>query len=71
MSRIGLHDIAITDVVWCMAYKRRFRGGGVYCAMGVQSYCNRVGFAGGRGSLSCTYSWNGVSLRRQAGVLRQ
>jgi len=24
--------------------------GGVYCAMGVQLYCNRVGFAGGVGN---------------------
>jgi len=24
-------------------------GGGVYCAMVVQEYCNRVGFAGGEG----------------------
>jgi len=24
-------------------------GGGVYCAMVVQSYCNRLGFAGGGG----------------------
>jgi len=38
------HGIAITNSVWCMAYKG---GGGVYCAMVAQEYCNRVGFAGG------------------------
>jgi len=44
-----LHDIAIANTVWCMAYKRRGRWGGVYCAIVVQWYCNRVGFAGGGG----------------------
>jgi len=31
-----LHDIAIANIVWCMAQKKRGRWGGVYCAMGVQ-----------------------------------
>jgi len=31
-----LHDIAITDMIWCMALKGRVGGGGVYCAMVVQ-----------------------------------
>ena len=31
-----LQDIAIANIVWCMAYKRGVGGGGVYCAMGVQ-----------------------------------
>jgi len=35
-----LHDIAITNILWCMAYKRGFGGGGVYCAMVVQQYCS-------------------------------
>jgi len=45
-----LHDIAITDIVWCMASKGGFGGGGVYCAMVVQYFRNRVGFAGGGGA---------------------
>jgi len=44
-----LHDIAITNIVWCTIYKRGVGGGGVYCAMVVQSYCNGVGFVGGVG----------------------
>jgi len=28
-----LHDIAITNIVWCMAYNGGIGGGGVYCAM--------------------------------------
>jgi len=39
-----VYDIAITNIVWCTAYKRRGRWGGVYCAMVVQYYCNGVGF---------------------------
>jgi len=31
-----LYDIAITNIVLCMAYKRGVGGGGVYCAMVVQ-----------------------------------
>jgi len=31
-----LHNIVITNSVWCMAYKREVEGGGVYCAMVVQ-----------------------------------
>ena len=30
------HDIAITNIVWCMPYKRRVGGGGAFCAMVVQ-----------------------------------
>jgi len=44
-----LHDIAITNVVWRMAYKRGVGGGVVYCAIDVQKYCNSAGYAGGRG----------------------
>jgi len=42
----------ILNLQYCMVYgiKRRGRWGGVYCAMVVQSYCNRVGFAGGGGN---------------------
>jgi len=38
------------NIVWCMAYERGVGGGGVYCAMVVQYYWNRVGFAGRGGS---------------------
>jgi len=31
-----LHDIAITNIVCCMAYKGGVSGGGVYCAMVVR-----------------------------------
>jgi len=44
-----LHDIAITNVVWCMTYTKEGRGGVVYCAIDVQWYCNSAGSAGGRG----------------------
>jgi len=33
-----------------MAYKKEGRGGVVYCAIDVQSYCNSAGNAGGRGN---------------------
>ena len=42
-----LHDIAITDIVWCIAYKRESGGEVVYSPIIVQSYCTRVGNAGG------------------------
>ena len=36
----------------CMMYgiRKKSRGGVVYCAKVVQSYCNRVNTAGGRGN---------------------
>jgi len=43
------HDIVITNMVWCMAYKLDVGGGVVYCPTAVQWYCTRVGNAGGRG----------------------
>ena len=43
------HDIAITNIVWCMAYKRGVGGGVVYCAIDVQWYGNSAGSAGGKG----------------------
>jgi len=48
-SRWPLHDIAIANIVWCMAYRSGGRKVAVYCAMGVQYNCSRVGFAGGEG----------------------
>jgi len=49
------HNIAITDTVWCIAYKGRVGGGGgggggVLCATVVQHYCTSVGIAGGEGN---------------------
>jgi len=35
LSAWPLHDIVITNIVWCMAYKITF-GGGVYCLRVVQ-----------------------------------
>jgi len=32
----ALHDIVTTNIVWCMAYLKRGRGGVVYCAIAVQ-----------------------------------
>jgi len=32
----ALHDIAITNIVWCVAEKRGGWGGVVYCAIDVQ-----------------------------------
>jgi len=34
-----------------MAYKQEVRKGVIYCAIVVQSYCNRVSNAGGRGNV--------------------
>ena len=45
-----LHDIAITNIVCCIAYRKGDRGGGVVdCAIDVQSYCNSEGSVGMRG----------------------
>jgi len=44
-----LHDIVITNIVWCIADKREVGRGVIYCAIIVQSYSTRVGNAGGRG----------------------
>jgi len=37
------YDIAITNIVWCIAYKRKVARGVVYCPIIVHSYCTRVG----------------------------
>jgi len=42
-----LHDIAMTNIVWRMAYTRGVRWGVVYCPIAAQQYCNSVGNAGG------------------------
>jgi len=47
----ALHDIAIANIVWCVAYKRGVSWGVVYCALVVQWYCNRVGFASGAAAI--------------------
>jgi len=44
-----LHDIVLTNIVWCIAYKREVGSGVVYYPIIVQSCCTRVGSAGGRG----------------------
>ena len=41
-----LHDIVMTNMVWCIAYKREFGGGVVYCLIIGQWYCNSEGNAG-------------------------
>ena len=41
-----LHDIAIANILLCMAYKRGVGGRVVYCVIVEQWYCIRVGFAG-------------------------
>jgi len=41
-----LHEIFITNSVWCIVYKREFVGGVVYCPIIVHKYRNRVGSAG-------------------------
>jgi len=48
--RWPLHDIVITNNVWCIVYKRKVGRGVVYCPIIVQWYCTRVGNAGGRGN---------------------
>ena len=49
-------DLAFTrycHLQYCMVYSktRRSQWAGVYCAMLVQDYCNRVGIAGGGGAI--------------------
>jgi len=44
------HDIVITNIVWCIAYKQEVGSGVVYGPIIVQSYCNRVGNADRRGN---------------------
>ena len=41
-----VHDFVITNIVGCLAYKRKIEGGGVYCPIGVRWYCNSAGNAG-------------------------
>jgi len=41
-----LHNIAITNSVWCIAYKRRVGEWGVPCAVVVQYHWNSVGITG-------------------------
>jgi len=45
-----LHDLVITNLIRCSAYKREVGRGVVYCLIIVQSNCTRVGDAGGRGN---------------------
>jgi len=33
--RWPLDDIAITNIVWCMAHNRNIGGGGLYCTIGM------------------------------------
>jgi len=47
-----LHDIAIANIVWCIAYKRGVRTGGVYCAVVGQYICNSVCITGGGGQIN-------------------
>jgi len=42
-----LHDIVITNIARCMAYKREVEGRVVYCSIVVPQYCSSVGNAGG------------------------
>ena len=53
-----LHDIAIANVVWCMAYTTGVRWGVVYCPIAVQWYCNmwamQAGWKNERTIDSCT-----------------
>jgi len=46
-----LHDIVITNIVWCLAYKRAVGRGVVYCPRIVEQNCTRLGNAAGRGGL--------------------
>jgi len=43
-----LHDIVITNRVWCMIIQKGGRAGVLYCPTVVQQYCNSVANAGGR-----------------------
>jgi len=43
-----LQDIVITNLVWCIAYKREVGGGVLYCPINVQEYRTEVDNAGGR-----------------------
>ena len=45
-----LQDVAITNIVWCMAYKGGVGMRVVYCAIVVHTYCNGVNNAGGGGT---------------------
>jgi len=46
-----LHDIATTNIAWCMACAKGGGGGGRICAIVVQKYCNSVGDAGREGNI--------------------
>jgi len=45
-----LRDIVITNVVWCIVYKREVGRRVAYCPIIGQYFCTRVGNAGGRGN---------------------
>jgi len=45
------HDIAITNIVWCMAYKKGGRWGGRLVRNGRAKVCKRVGIASGGGGV--------------------
>jgi len=47
-----LQDIAITNIVWYMTYKRGVGGGVVFWAIGVRQYCKSAGNAGGGGGIT-------------------
>ena len=44
-----IHDIAIANIEWCMAYAGGVWGGVVYCAVVVHYFCNSVDIADARG----------------------
>jgi len=46
--KVGLHTILLSPILYGVWYTNGGSGEGVvYCAMVVQWYCKRVGFAGG------------------------
>jgi len=52
-----LHDIVITNIAWCIVYKREFGRGVVYCPIIVRLYCTiQVEVGGGNERMvgSCT-----------------
>jgi len=52
----------MTNIVWCIAYKRGVGRRVVYCPIVVQLYCSRVGNAGGRGGKDGWFVHNNLDV---------
>jgi len=68
-----LHDITLTNIVWCLAHKRGVGEGGAYIANCAICFVGKIqgrGLAGGRnnGGISCFVPKNKLTIVHNSGI---